>query len=90
MDYSLFENQIWPILAERVPLFQSLKLINGWAGFYDLNLFDQNAIIGRHYHISNFYFGGNGLSGHGLQHSPAIGNALSELILDGRVFLLKI
>ena len=30
------------------------------------------------------YFVACGLSGHGLQHAPAIGRALKELILDGR------
>ena len=44
---------------------------------------DQNGIIGAHGELTNLYFI-NGFSGHGIQQSPAAGNAISELILDGR------
>jgi glycine/D-amino acid oxidase-like deaminating enzyme len=40
---------------------------------------DHNAIIGAHPHFSNLYLC-NGSSGHGLQHSPAIGRHLAQLI----------
>eukprot|EP00794_Sanderia_malayensis_P016007 gene16007-17623_t len=82
VDYDYFNNHIWTNLAHRVPAFEELKIKHSWAGFYDYNIFDQNAILGSHPYIKNFYFA-NGFSGHGIQQSPAVGNAISELIIDG-------
>jgi FAD-dependent oxidoreductase domain-containing protein 1 len=82
LDYSLFEEQIWPTLANRVPAFEAIKLIRAWAGHYDYNVLDQNVIIGPAPHVPNFLMA-NGFSGHGLQQSPAIGRALSELVTFG-------
>ena len=82
IDYGWFEEHIWPILAHRVPAFESIKLENAWAGHYAYNILDQNAILGSHPEITNFFFA-NGFSGHGLQQSPAVGRAIAELITHG-------
>lgn len=82
VEYSWFEERIWPALAHRIPHFEVIKVINAWVGFYDYNFFDQNAVIGPHPTISNFLFA-NGFSGHGIQQGPATGNAIAELIIHG-------
>nr|XP_057942570.1 FAD-dependent oxidoreductase domain-containing protein 1 [Doryrhamphus excisus] len=82
VDHQFFEDKIWPNLAQRVPAFEKLKVTSAWAGYYDYNTLDQNGIVGLHPLINNMYFA-TGFSGHGLQQSPAVGRAVSELILDG-------
>ncbi|XP_072094519.1 FAD-dependent oxidoreductase domain-containing protein 1 isoform X3 [Mobula birostris] len=83
VSYEYFDEEVWPKLAQRVPAFESLKLKTAWAGYYDYNTFDQNAVIGIHPLVTNMFFA-TGFSGHGLQQSPAVGRAMAELILDGR------
>lgn len=82
VEYGLFEDVIWPTLAHRVPAFEAIKLVRAWAGHYDYNTLDQNAILGRVPGFENFYLA-NGFSGHGLQQSPAVGRAISELLVHG-------
>ena len=82
IQHHLFEEVLWPILAARVPGFEALRLKRSWAGHYDMNTLDQNVILGAHPDVDNLLFA-NGFSGHGLQHSPAIGRALSELVTFG-------
>ena len=81
-DFGPFDEVIWPILAARVPAFEAIKLQRAWAGYYDYNTLDHNAVLGHHPEIQGFYFC-NGFSGHGLQQSPAAGRALAELIIHG-------
>jgi len=81
-DHSIWQEKVWPILANRVPAFEAVKLINSWVGHYAYNVFDQNAIIGPHTQVSNFIFV-NGFSGHGFQQSPAMGRGVAEWIAYG-------
>ena len=82
MDNDLWENTVWPVLFNRIPQFESLKLISQWAGHYAMNTLDQNAIIGPHNMVQNFFFQ-NGFSGHGTQQAPAMGRAMAEILTYG-------
>ncbi|HLW61717.1 MAG TPA: FAD-dependent oxidoreductase [bacterium] len=82
VDYTRFDEVIWPALARRVPVFQAVKVTGGWSGYYELNTLDHNGIVGPHPAFSNVFFA-NGFSGHGLQHAPGVGRGIAELIVDG-------
>lgn len=82
MDPTLWQEHVWPIIAARIPQFESIKLVNEWAGHYAYNTLDQNAVLGPHSKVENFLFL-NGFSGHGLQQSPAMGRGISELVTYG-------
>jgi glycine/D-amino acid oxidase-like deaminating enzyme len=82
VQHQLFDDVLWPTLAARVPGFEALRVQRSWAGHYDMNVMDHNLILGAHPEVENLLFA-NGFSGHGLQQSPAVGRALSELVTYG-------
>lgn len=82
-DRDYYMDVVWPQVAERIPTFETARLIRGWAGLYAVNRMDGNAIVGHLGDIEGFY-GAVGFSGHGLQQSPAVGKCLSELIQLGK------
>ncbi|QBX99701.1 FAD-binding oxidoreductase [Rhodophyticola sp. CCM32] len=82
MDHGIWESDIWPVIATRIPQFEAIRVVTEWAGHYDMNTLDHNAIIGPHPKIGNFFFL-NGLSGHGLQQSPAMGRGTAEYLTYG-------
>jgi FAD-dependent oxidoreductase domain-containing protein 1 len=85
----MFFDYVWPVLAARVPAFERVKITSSWAGYYELNLFDHNGIVGRHPAVPNVVFAA-GFSGHGMQHSPATGRGVSELVADGEFSTLDL
>ena len=89
VDRREFDERLWPALAARVPAFDSIRVTNAWAGYYEVNTFDHNAIIGPHPQIANLLFA-NGFSGHGIQQSPAVGRAIAEILVHGRYTTLDL
>ena len=78
VDHALFDEVIWPTIANRVPAFEQLKLKAAWSGLYEYSTLDQNAFIGRMPQVPDLLVC-NGFSGHGLQQSPAAGRAIAEV-----------
>jgi glycine/D-amino acid oxidase-like deaminating enzyme len=82
-EAQLFDEQLWPALAQRVPGFESLRPQRAWAGYYEMCDFDHNGLVGALDECPNLLLA-CGFSGHGLQHAPGIGRGLAELIAHGR------
>ena len=78
----------WDFLAKvsehavaRVPRVEEAEIQSGVAGLYEVSP-DHNAIIGVSSELENFVCA-NGFSGHGMQHAPAVGLGVAELIVNG-------
>lgn len=82
VDHRLWDEVVWPALAARVPGFEAARVQASWAGHYDVNLLDANVIVGPHPEVDNLLFA-NGFSGHGLQQSPGVGQALADWVVHG-------
>jgi FAD-dependent oxidoreductase domain-containing protein 1 len=88
-DYDAFESVLWPALAGRIPAFEAARLERAWAGYYEMNVFDYNGIVGFHPQLDNMLLM-NGFSGHGLQQAPVVGRGVAELICHGRFVTLDL
>ena len=80
-DFALFEDVIWPTLAERIPAFEALRVERAWAGYYEFNTVDHNGLVGQ-IGPDNFIVA-TGFSGHGLMHSAGVGRGVAELLTHG-------
>jgi sarcosine oxidase, subunit beta len=67
---------------DRIPALKncSIDRTGSWAGLYEMSP-DEHILLGPASGMNNFYLA-NGSSGHGVMHSPAVGQLLAELILD--------
>lgn len=89
VDHELFEEVVWPALAHRSPAFERLRVTNAWSGWYEMNTFDANGLVGPHPDVDNLLCA-NGFSGHGIQQAPAVGRGLAELIVHGRYLTIDL
>ena len=73
---------------DRVPVLEKARIARGWAGLYEISP-DHHAILGRVPNVEGFILA-NGFSGHGFQHSPAVGKVIAEVITEGKATTLDI
>ncbi|HVD61815.1 MAG TPA: FAD-dependent oxidoreductase [Gemmatimonadaceae bacterium] len=68
---------------ERIPVLRDVAIDREacHAGLYEMSP-DDHAILGQSPQFENLFLA-NGSSGHGVMHSPALGQLLSEIICDG-------
>lgn len=88
-DGTDFEAHVWPLLAARVPGFETARVRRAWVGHYDWNEFDRNAFVGAVPGVGGLA-AACGFSGHGLQQGPAVGRALAELVVHGEYSTLDL
>jgi sarcosine oxidase, subunit beta len=77
--------QTWALAQRRIPALARARLDEGahWAGFYEMSP-DKTVILGRTPGCDNLILV-NGSSGHGVMHSPVLGELVAEQILDGQI-----
>ena len=83
IDHTLFDDHLWPTLAARIPAFEALRVRSAWAGYYEMNTFDHNGLVGALPGWDNA-FTACGFSGHGMQHALAIGRGIASVMATGR------
>jgi FAD-dependent oxidoreductase domain-containing protein 1 len=82
IDLAQFDEQLWPTLAARIPAFEALRVRSAWAGYYEMNTFDHNGLVGVLPGCDNA-FAACGFSGHGMQHALAVGRGIASFIARG-------
>ena len=82
-DPAIFELEKGKVFHHSWQYVGHVSMLREPGSYITRNILDQNVLIGPAPQVPNFFFA-NGFSGHGLQQSPAIGRALSELIVFGQ------
>jgi FAD-dependent oxidoreductase domain-containing protein 1 len=82
IDLLQFDAHLWPTLAARIPAFEALRVRSAWAGYYEMNTFDHNGLVGALPGWDNAHTA-CGFSGHGMQHALAVGRSTASFIARG-------
>jgi sarcosine oxidase subunit beta len=82
--------QVTSMARRRVPVLRRAEIDPeaSWAGLYEMSP-DKHAILGPAPGCPNLFLV-NGSSGHGVMHSPALGQLLAEIIADGTASSLDV
>jgi sarcosine oxidase subunit beta len=75
-------------LCARIPAMETGAVRKGHAGIY-LNSQDKHALLGPAPGVEGFYCA-TGCSGHGFKEAPVVGQAMAELIVNGRAEVVDI
>jgi sarcosine oxidase, subunit beta len=92
-DYSVdpgWVRQVTAMAHQRVPVLRRTQIDPAacWAGLYEMSP-DKHAILGPAPGCPNLFLV-NGSSGHGVMHSPALGQLLAEIMSDGTATSLDV
>lgn len=74
--------RVLDMTRDRVPCLHDVPIEECWSGLYEMTP-DGRAMVGFSPLYSNVFLA-TGCSGHGVMHSPAVGESVAELIVDGR------
>jgi sarcosine oxidase subunit beta len=80
IDDEAWLSRVIDLTQQRMPCLAKVPLGERWSGLYEMSP-DGHAILGQ---VDEHRWVANGSSGHGVMHAPALGQLLSELIVDGR------
>ena len=82
--------EVTGLAHRRVPVLRQASIDEGacWAGLYEMSP-DKHAVLGRAPECENMFLV-NGSSGHGVMHSPALGQLLAEIMSDGAASSLDV
>ena len=81
VNWDLLERIVEPAM-HRVPALEAAEVSNGWAGPYETTP-DHNSVLGPPLGVEGLMLA-NGFSGHGFMHAPAVGQLITEWIVDGK------
>ena len=81
VDWSVLEGAVEKAVR-RIPALERARVRHAWAGLRPLTP-DGRAILDWAPGVDGLYLA-VGFCGHGFQHSPAVGETVAELLLDGR------
>ena len=81
VNWDLLDRIVEPAM-HRVPALEVAEISNGWAGLYETTP-DHNSVLGPPRAVEGLMLA-NGFSGHGFMHAPAVGQLITEWILDGK------
>lgn len=77
-----FKQKMLELALPRLPLLEHATLAHDVVGYYEETP-DSHPILGAVREVPGLYMAA-GFSGHGIMHSPATGQVISEIIVDGK------